>query len=754
MFRGENASALESEDNIEDANIRVTGGLCDVVRSLTQLSWIAASFRLLEKTSPLDEQDYGTGNSRANYDEHDPAKATAYSNQTEPGLRDIMMSYVRFEECEREEPNLRPFFKLSLFSSTQEGTNRRWSLVPTSFEEQLKFYSAGESCWIPLFKRGVLARGFPVLNRLNGCGLELPLSLMTFVAKAESVVENQGQIFALVGPQWILRPISTTTRFTEEQRQHRPQTQWHLEKVGTDWEKSREFDLDSHHNNNTVSISSCNRDTMSESRMFLGYFDRGQVLSGTEELLRSNRISNSNCTAVKSRLRFVREGTVSAGVSIKGIFSITGNTKWIMPKGLSATFLGTRDFDDRLDGSCNRPILVYDIDARSAWILSELSVVLHMALVYLEQPTVRRRRRPEEGPWPRLPYAQALSQGGLAACETIRDHADISLYTRTEDQQAVKFWNIIDRLMKELATLRAAESVQDASFGFHLSKSRLKGWDFHDLVTNEEHIFKKELPRAFNHLRWWDLVDSKRFNVIFGKNFGQLIRPVFPNGEAVASWLKVPTGADLLTVSMPAFRKLVENHNDNGLCDNLGPDLLWHRPFVAKLGRCKYQLCDGECTYIQEVHHSPKYSFRAGVTPPSDLINKDAVTFGDVKQYHKSLQTPSATMKAAKPDGRPGLKERSSSELNAASEPGNQEARCPARLTDEPMAPPSLRHPRSQPSSGRRWEEVPSPERSYEYRILPIQQATLYQHKNDHIVIPTANASINTATAVCLNIRT
>jgi hypothetical protein len=77
--------------------------------------------------------------------------------------------------------------------------------------------------------------------------------------------------------------------------------------------------------------------------------------------------------------------------------------------------------------------------------------------------------------------------------------------------------------MKELATLRAAESVQGASIRFHLPKSRLQGWDCHDLVTNKEHIFKKELPRTFKHMAWWDLVDSKRFNVIFGENFGQLI---------------------------------------------------------------------------------------------------------------------------------------------------------------------------------------------------------------------------------------
>jgi hypothetical protein len=78
IFRGENASALESEDNIEDANIRVTGGLYNVVRSLTQLSWIAASFMVLENIRPLDEQDYGTGGSRTIDD--DAAKAIDYNN--------------------------------------------------------------------------------------------------------------------------------------------------------------------------------------------------------------------------------------------------------------------------------------------------------------------------------------------------------------------------------------------------------------------------------------------------------------------------------------------------------------------------------------------------------------------------------------------------------------------------------------------------------------------------------------------------
>ena len=63
------------------------------------------------------------------------------------------MSYVRFKECEREELNLKPLFKLFLFLSIQEDINRRQSLVPTSFKERLKFYSAGKNYWIPLFKR-------------------------------------------------------------------------------------------------------------------------------------------------------------------------------------------------------------------------------------------------------------------------------------------------------------------------------------------------------------------------------------------------------------------------------------------------------------------------------------------------------------------------------------------------------------------------------------------------------------------------
>jgi hypothetical protein len=60
------------------------------------------------------------------------------------------------------------------------------------------------------------------------------------------------------------------------------------------------------------------------------------------------------------------------------------------------------------------PILVYDLSARTAWLVSELSMVLHMVHNYLRHKKVQLQGRHDgdQVPWPSLPYAEPLVDGG------------------------------------------------------------------------------------------------------------------------------------------------------------------------------------------------------------------------------------------------------------------------------------------------------------------------------------------------------
>lgn len=53
------------------------------------------------------------------------------------------------------------------------------------------------SCWHGLFRRPVIAKGFPILHRdQSEVGLEIPLSMMTTLAQAKRVTSFDGKVYA------------------------------------------------------------------------------------------------------------------------------------------------------------------------------------------------------------------------------------------------------------------------------------------------------------------------------------------------------------------------------------------------------------------------------------------------------------------------------------------------------------------------------------------------------------------------------
>jgi hypothetical protein len=162
-------------------------------------------------------------------------------------------------------------------------------------------------------------------------------------------------------------------------------------------------------------------------------------LLGTEILLKSDIVNKSRLPESKSRIELARQGTTSAGFSIQGLLNGTLGTKWTLPRSLRVALTETRDCDDRLEKAVEQPILLYDWGSKSAWLVSALSLVLHMVLAFLQQPRVRQRRQHENGhtleAWPTLPFADASPNGGTAALKSIRSRRDLYLYTKENGEK-------------------------------------------------------------------------------------------------------------------------------------------------------------------------------------------------------------------------------------------------------------------------------------------------------------------------------
>jgi hypothetical protein len=546
----------------ERAHIQLSGTLDELVRTISQLAWFGSVFSLPE------------GNS-------------------------LTMSYANFHRVSGTS------FKLSLLKKKQEVSNGDLGM-----------------CWVSLFNKGILACGFPVTERAEGEGLEIPFPLMAIFAKVSVSMDYDGGTI-LVGPSSFLLPVE---RFHDA-------VQWHYV------EATDACDIINVLNASPGWVREPHIGNITKLRTFLGFCTHALVFLGTEELVRETTISNSGLPNAKSRIELAREGTTSAGFSVQGIVNGTIGGKWLLPRGLETPLFENREYEDRLMNACDRPLLLHDLESKTAWLVSELSLVLHMALTFLNQKRIRQRwhRRNNETPEPQLPYVQASYNSGDGAYQKLLALKDEVLYTMSDGKDK-KVWSVIDDFLKDLSVLRMAMNVRRTSSGWKLSKSRLQGWEFTDLISKSDYVCQKEVPSEDLKSSWWRLGESTNMLVIFGNNFGQVIRPDFGKTKPPYGWKSIPTDAELLTASIPCVKELAKQailHIGTIRNSHIIAGLVWYRPRNPRKKCNKY--CNGYCHIIQEIRCVGWLRRWSSINGPGKLNENGAVVFGNSKVYHESL---------------------------------------------------------------------------------------------------------------------
>jgi hypothetical protein len=553
---------------LERAKVNVRGPLDDVLPIIQQLAWFTAVFRV------------ATPNSLT--------VSTAIFRNTP--LENRSLSGCEFE-----------IFPKTLNLSALVSGSTSDEMTPT--------------CWHRLFHGTILAFGFPISERDEGVGVQIPFELMTSLANITTAIYQEGGEAILIGHSVALFP-------SEELRDG---IQWHCLGAGDNEPISSLAET-------FISLKNADFDELSSRRTFLGYYEKALVLLGTKKLLKANAVAGSDLNPANSRIELAREGTFSFGLSIKSIVNGTIAGKWTITKTHRVSLADNREYFDLLDDAQARPVLVYDRMAESAWLVAELSLVLHIALTYLAQPLVQRRRKtgykPLSGPWPELPYAKSSHDGGMAAriaCD-LSDNHNLELWSM-EDGNPKRFWSVVEGILKDLSAIRKAVDVQRANSGWRpwsVPKPGLRGWDFCELATKAPSVLQKELPRD-HETSWWGLQEAEGMLVIFGSQFGKLIEPgsnKTPFGSTGA-----PARAKLLVASMPCVNELMKVKDGKCYLNSL----VWNQP-RKRSNTCNLHCDKSSCLCIQELG-----SF-SDTSPNKKLLDKaEAVVFGESKHYHTAL---------------------------------------------------------------------------------------------------------------------
>lgn len=458
------------------------------------------------------------------------------------------------------------------------------------------------SCWTPLFARSVLAWGFPVEERGEFYGLDLPFEVLLKASGARFPVEFQNSVIIRQGPLTAFPVLSNSLG-----------TQWHAVLGGLDefFNQINSFPLSPAQDDITAFMNG---------RHFLGWLTRAQVKLGTEKPFDRS----SGATEDNSRGRQLGDD-LSVTLSIKPQWvGMNIGGKFVFPRAQTQRFKNDQmEYEQLLMRSAKTAALYYDCSTGTGWIVPELSLLLHVAYAHLFSLHADLDALFDIG------YAELLSDGGNAALTVIRSHERTVLWESQvtgKDNQEFNFKDLIRFYLdcfenrKEASRLRLEHNELRADLG-------LRGWDFGDLRDCTA-FFRQRLispPYLSGRPDWWSLTKNPNLMVIFGGDLGQVIVPDRTTQRPCSSWAKIPSEHNLLVCLVRCVEEMCRPWEHEFPRRQLSEVLSWHQPEDSR----PFGDCLGlRCNPIQKTRDISGWNPFHGLRNPGEISFDGAVIFG------------------------------------------------------------------------------------------------------------------------------
>ena len=476
--------------------------------------------------------------------------------------------------------------------------------------------SVQSSCWHSLFKNAVIAYRFPIPARQEERGVELPFEVMTTLSNVSYLTEIYDGVI-LKGPFTALIP---TAKFSNS-------IQWHFMSREINLGRLQTGEIAEHVSDffETYEI-----DLLRTARTFLGYCRNAEIHLGTENA-NYNDIERSDAHCEHSTFRIGREVSLALGTGGMGTFGGMLGLKVTYSKGLQAT---TRSLDlslrSKLLRSRNESLLLYDTEKSRGWLVSELSVILHLAhFRALNEPDCHAQ------PFNKMPFAKLSGDGGLAAWSAVMERIEPS----KDPIEGNPGLDVIKDLMTVLENRKELAVERKGSFSNRFRKSSLRGWEFVDVAALKFLCSRKEV--SFNRNtggNWYQIAeDNPELVVLFGKGFGEPIRPQ-NNQRICRSLTPMPVGKYYLVASIPCLQQLINNHTKASDFPKLTPNMYWHRPLEGKLFETCTCATGSCCNGLQDLRKKSTHFFS---TDPQEW--NGAIVFGvmtpDLRSFSETKLT-------------------------------------------------------------------------------------------------------------------
>lgn len=465
--------------------------------------------------------------------------------------------------------------------------------------------SAGK-CWMGLFRNPALVRGYPVPQRaIPKTGIEMPLDMMAELVNTRKITTFDGRIY-LKGFSTLLTPT----------KRHKDTIFWHMtfNKTGSyiPYSDSRAKELAKQYppGLSTRDLESC--------RHIVGWCANVENVTGrncpglsvlSDDYLLLLGTRNANYNIRWSGLSPPRPGCAFEKVSIVGGTFVTAGVSCILGKKDKAVHMRSRDdYTMRLKWVSKKFVVLYDVERKTAWLVDGVSALLHLvraSLKHDQEDAFNSLFLFDESAMEEPPRSHKAKAASIYVL-TSRKNMSLPIYAKPDnDKEEVttdeigtrsrivsttktnyclrdrieSICDVLEQIMAHQADVSSEDGV-----GFRIRytmRRQLEGFDFMDVATDEDPFWPRVTTLKASGRGWVDFTRAIHAITLFGKGFGDLIRP--SNGTTACGNCQhnadIPKGEDYLAVSVPIIHEIMQKRGSQETNPwRLADDIYWYTP--------------------------------------------------------------------------------------------------------------------------------------------------------------------------------
>jgi hypothetical protein len=460
-------------------------------------------------------------------------------------------------------------------------------------------YATETACWLPLFKGASIASGFPIPDRAEEIGLEIPLELLARLADVRQAIEFEGGVI-LKGFGEMFVPV----------KKRGDRVQWHAI-VSRDSENRLTYDEGLSLCKSRALLNEVSFEDLKSTRAIVGWCCAATTRLGSDVANYENT-DYSGAKEARSVLR-CSGGQIGLQQIGTGILDFTLGAK---DGNFHVPRLGR--YQKIVSAAERTPIALYGTKERRSWLVFASDVLLHMI-------QHRHRLDPFKVKGKTVKLDTTVTPGSSAKIVLLRHEK--SLISDEQDYTfkdlVVDIWTTLESLVDQ--NTRRTQSMSGAPMKATL-REFLRGYEYNAVVEDRSPFILKEQELSKTSGGWPLLVRDINALVLFADEFGEVIIPAESAKNSLCRmWHGMPSNMDYMATTSKVLKDLWDVAGCRITRKYLtSTQLRWHRGESLVFEACTDTLAC-RCNRLQQIIPKTSIGF---IVPPGFLEDEGAVIFG------------------------------------------------------------------------------------------------------------------------------